>query len=65
MPRVGLTFSYAQLVFIFLRKDMAQERIAKGNRGGISERVAASPAVGGNPKGSSGWRLGNGRRQGS
>lgn len=45
MPRVGSTFSSAQLVFIFLRKDIAQERIAKGNRGGISERAVAFPTV--------------------
>lgn len=56
-----MTFSYAQLVFIFLRKDIAQERIAKGNRGGISERAVAFPTVRGN------WRMegGGGRRQDS
>lgn len=46
-----MTFSYAQLVFIFLRKDIAQERIAKGNRGGISERAVAFPTV----RGSAHW----------
>ena len=36
---------YVQLVFIFLRKGIAQERIASGNRGGISESPAAFPAA--------------------
>lgn len=50
-----MTFSYAQLVFIFLRKDIAQERIAKGNRGGISERAVAFPTVRGSAHW--GWRV--------
>lgn len=34
---------YVQLVFIFLRKGIAQERIANGNRGGISESPSSIP----------------------
>ena len=35
---------YVQLVFIFLRKGIAQKRIANGNHGGISESSSSIPS---------------------